>query len=170
MNKKRKEVLRLGSKAKDILRKNSNKVKELLMEGLSERAIAEELGISYSTYRQYKTKDSVLKSVYEELKISKDDEVERSLFKLCNGFVYTEEIATKVKNEIKHPDGSVEVSEDVKISHVKKYCKPDLNAQKYWLNNRKSDKWKDDKHKVKRDKEMLELKKKEVQSKVIDID
>ena len=160
----------MGGKARDILKKNSDVVKDLLMEGLSERAIAEKLGISYSSYKHYKSKDTVLKGVYEELKVSKDDEVERSLFKLCNGFVYTEEIATKVKNEIKHPDGSVEVQEDVKISHVKKYCKPDLNAQKYWLNNRKSDKWKDDKHKVKRDKEMLELKKKEVQSKVIDID
>ena len=158
------------SKVKDILDKNMDSIREWLTQGIIDSKIAEKLGISYASYKIYKSKDLALKDIYDEVKQYKDKEVERSLFKLCTGFTYTEEVATKVKNEIKQPDGSIEVFEDVKISHVKKYCKPDLNAQKYWLNNRKSDKWKEDKHKVRREKEMLELKKKEIESKVLAID
>lgn len=60
-------------------------------------------------------------------------------------------------------------NEDVKISKVKKYRGPELNAQKYWLNNKEKAKWKEDPHKAANDKKLTKLKEKEVNSKVIDI-
>ena len=57
------------------------------------------------------------------------------------------------------------VKEDVKISKVKKFARPDVVAQKYWLNNRKKAQWKDDPNKVENDKKALKLKEKELSGK-----
>ena len=47
--------------------------------------------------------------------------------------------------------------------------KPDLAAQKYWLNNRKKATWKDDPNKVEIDKKNIRLKEKELKSKAIEL-
>lgn len=148
---------------KEKIESRIDEVKSMLEEGKTDKEIAEKLDISYASYKNYKAKDLAIKAIYDEVKNYKDDEVEASLFKLCNGFIYTEEVPTKVKVEIKKEDGTVEVTETVRISKVKKYCLPNLQAQKYWLNNRKATKWKDDQHKVKNDKELLKLKKKQLE-------
>lgn len=151
---------------KEIIESKLNQVKSMLEDGKTDKEIAKELDISYASYKNYKAKDLAIKAIYDEVKNYKDEEVEASLFKLCNGFIYQEEVPTKVKIEIKKEDGSIEVAETVKVTKVKKYCLPNLQAQKYWLNNRKSAKWKDDMHKVKNEKELLKLKKKELEVKV----
>ena len=91
------------------------------------------------------------------------------MFKCCTGYHYYEDVVTKVKEDILTDDGIVLVKEDVKISKVKKFAKPDVNAQKYWLNNRKKASWKDDPNKVENDKKALKLREKEIASKTIDI-
>ena len=49
-----------------------------------------------------------------------------SLHKIATGFEYTEEVAV--------PGMGIET--------ISRYHEPNINAIKYWLNNRKSDKWK----------------------------
>lgn len=141
----------------------------LLKEGMSEKNIAENMGISYATFKRKKAQIKELKEAIEEFDYSRNKEVEEALFKCCKGYHYWEEVATKVKEEYEGQDGQVLVREDIKISNVKKYKGPDLNAQKYWLNNKKSAHWKDDPNKVKNDRAVINLKKKDVELKEKDI-
>ncbi|KOC32541.1 Xaa-His dipeptidase [Clostridium botulinum] len=150
----------------ELIESSLDKVESWVEQGLTDKEIADKLEIGYSTYRKYKTTSVALKGAIATGKDKANQEVEKSLFKKCIGFKYTEEVATKVKNEVIGEDGkTILVKEDVVIKQVKKYSPPDLNAQKFWLTNREKIKWKEDPHKVANDKEVLKLKKKEIKSK-----
>ena len=143
-------------------------IESWVSEGQTDKEIAEKLSIPYSTFRRYKSQNSDLKTAIAQGKDKKNQNVIAALYKCCIGYKYYEEVPTKVKTEVTAPDGTKTVTEDVKISSVKKYRGPDLNAQKYWLNNRDKAKWKDDPNKVENDKKLTKLKQKEVNSKVIE--
>lgn len=153
-----------------LIESSLDKIESWVEHGNTDKEIAEKLGIGYSTYRKYKTSNVALKGAIATGKDKANQEVEKALYKKCIGYKYTEEVATKVKEEVLAADGkTILVKEDVVIKQVKKYCGPDLNAQKFWLINRERVKWKEDPHKVANDKELLKLRKKEVESKTIDI-
>lgn len=153
------------SSVKGVIESGLKQVKSMLEEGKTDKDIAKELGISYASYKNYKAKDLAIKAIYDEVKNTRNEEVENSLFKLCTGFTYTEEIATKVKEEFKDDDGNILVKEDVKVVRVKKMKLPELAAQKYWLNNKKKAIWKDDPYKVDVDKKVVKIKEKELELK-----
>lgn len=161
---------KLGRKSVDeIIESNLTQVISMLKDGCKDKEIIEFLGISRSAWKAKKNNNSKLKQAIDEVKEARNEQVEDALFKCCTGYHYYEDVVTKVKEEILTDDGTVLVKEDVKISTVKKYAKPDVNAQKYWLNNRKKASWKDDPNKVENDKKALKLKEKEIASKSIDI-
>ena len=154
----------------EIIKENLSAIELMAEQGSTDKEIANKLGIGYSTYKKYKSKDIDLKAVLEVAKDKKNQEVEKALFKNAVGYHYYEEVATKVKQEELSEDGTtVLVKEDVKISNVKKYKGPDLSAQKYWLNNKDKLHWKEDPHKVANDKKLTKLKEKEIESKTIPI-
>lgn len=139
----------------------------MLKDNFTDKEIAEKLGISLSTWRRKKSQNPKIKAVVDEIVDERNQKVEESLFKCCNGYHYYEEVLTKVKEEVEGSNGNILVKEDVKISKVKKYARPDVTAQKYWLNNRKKASWKDDPNKVENDRKSLKLKEKEIDSKVL---
>lgn len=142
----------------------------MVKDSCTDKEIIEKLNISASTWKRKKAQNPKIKEALEELADNRNQEVEESLFKCCTGYSYYEEVVTKVKEEVLAEDGKVILTkEDVKISKVKKYRGPDINAQKYWLNNKKKAVWKDDPHKVENDKKITKLKEKEVNAKVIDM-
>lgn len=165
----------MGRKSVDeIIESNLNQVISMLKQGCKDKEIIEFLGISRSAWKAKKKDNSKLKIAIEEAKDERDDEVEEKLFKNCIGYHYYEEVVTKVKEETMQEteDGKVVVlvKEDVKVSNVKKYSRPDFAAQKYWLNNKKKAIWKDDPHKVDNDKKITKLKEKEIESKTFNLD
>lgn len=142
----------------------------MVKDGCTDKEIIENLGISASTWKKKKAFNSKIKEALEELLDSRNQEVEEAVFKCCTGYTYYEEVVTKVKEEVLAEDKqTILTKEDVKISKVKKYRGPDINAQKYWLNNKKKAVWKDDPHKVDNDKKLTKLKEKEVNAKTDDI-
>ena len=156
----------MGRKSVDeIIESNLNQVISMLKDGCKDKEIIEFLGISRSAWKAKKKSNSELKKAIEEVLDSRNEEVEEALFKCCKGYHYWEEVATKVKEEYEGQDGQVLVREDVKISNVKKYKGPDLAAQKFWLGNKKKNAWKEDPHRVSKDKEIIKLKKKEIENK-----
>lgn len=160
----------MGRKSVDeIIESNLTQVISMLKDGCKDKEIIEFLGISRSAWKAKKNSNSKLKQAIDEVKEARNEQVEDSLFKCCTGYYYSEEVLTKIKNEVVADDGTVLVKEDVRISKVKKYKHPDVNAQKYWLNNRKKAQWKDDPNKVENDKKALKLKEKEISSKIISI-
>lgn len=141
-------------------------IESMVERDLTDKEIAEKIGVTYSTFKRFKAQNSELKAIIAQGKDKKNQTVEQSLFKCCNGYKYYEEVITKVKTETLATDGTVLVNEEVIISNVKKYKGADLAAQKYWLNNKNKVKWKDDPYKVENDKKLTKLKEKEVNAKV----
>lgn len=149
-------------KIKDSL----NQIESWVEQGMTDKEIAQKLGMSYSTFRRYKSQNSDLKGAIAQGKDKNKQLVEQALFKCCTGYSYYEEVPTKIKEEVMSEDGqTVLVKEDVKISKVKKYKGPDLAAQKYYLNNRDKTKWKEDPTKADLGKKGLKIKEKEIESK-----
>lgn len=145
-------------------------IESMVSEGQTDKEIAEKLGISYSTFRRYKKENTDLKAAIAQGKDKKNDNVVKALYKNCVGYHFYEQVPTKIKKKILNDDGKVIAEEeDVKISTVKKYKGPSLDAEKYWLNNRDKTKWKDDPNKVENDKKLTKLKEKEVENKLKDI-
>lgn len=147
----------------DIIKDNLKQVKSMLEGGKTDKEIAKALGISYASYKNYKAKNLDLKAIYEEVKETRNAEVENSLFKLCTGYNYYEEVPTKIKEEVVDEESNVVVvKERVVVSKVKKYKGPELAAQKYWLNNKKKAQWKEDPSKIDIEKKKVKIKEKEV--------
>lgn len=96
-------------------------------DGLIDEQIAQNMGISYSTFREWKKKFSALSAVLKKSKDVVDRQVENALFKSAIGFEYEEETVTNAGD----------------VVAVRKYSKPNTTAQIFWLKNRKRGQWTD---------------------------
>lgn len=150
----------------EIINSSLDKIESMIEQGCTDKEIATELGIGYSTFRKYKSESVALKAVIATGKDKLNQEAEKAVFKKATGFYYYDEVPTKVKVE-SLVDGEIIVEEKVVISKVKKYSHPDVNAQKFWLQNKKKASWKNDPHKIDIDKKSLKLKEKEIDNKGI---
>lgn len=154
----------------EIIESRLSEIESWVEKGDTDKEIAEKLGMGYSTYRKYKTDSVALKGAIATGKDKANQAVEKALLNNCLGYKYYEEVATKVKEEVLAEDGkTILIKESVVVKAVKKYAKPDLAAQKFWLINRSNRKWQEDPNKVDNDKKLIKLKEKEVSSKVIDL-
>ncbi|MDB8575367.1 helix-turn-helix transcriptional regulator [Turicibacter sanguinis] len=121
--------------------------------GVSDKQIAKNLGIAYSTFRQYVKKYSQLDSVLTKGKQEVDEKVENALLKRALGYTYDE-----VKETY---DGDQLTKRQVVTKHVP----ADVGAMIFWLKNRRPQDWKSDYHKVKHDEKVLDLREKELEAK-----
>lgn len=119
--------------------------------GASQAEIAGKLKVAVSTFKLYLSKGEKGEEPYTDLSDcfrraceEPDDEVEASLYKLCNGYnapvvknfkikevIYDQETGRKIKEVEKLVVGIDEV-------HVQ----ANVTAQMFWLANRRSDRWK----------------------------
>ena len=98
-------------------------------DGLTDEQIANNLGIAYSTLREYRDKYSALSAAIKKGKEIVDYEVENALLKRALGYEYEEvtyEHGKETKRVLKHVVG-------------------DTTAQIFWLKNRKPQQWRDKK-------------------------
>lgn len=97
-------------------------------DGLTDKQIAQNMGIGYTTFKEWKKRFEAFSSSLKKGKEVVDRQVENALFKSAVGFHYTEETVTNA--------GAVVT--------VTKYSKPNTTAQIFWLKNRKAA-WSDQK-------------------------
>lgn len=128
--------------------------------GLSEEQIAKNLGVAYSTFRDYKRKHPALSAVLEKGREVVDFEVEGALIKRALGFTY-EEVIEELRE-----DPNTGTAGLVPVKKVIKTVPPDVSAAKFWLNNRKPDEWKYDSNKNEIDREILKMRQKELEAKL----
>lgn len=128
-------------------------------DGLTDEQIASNLNISKTTLYKYKKQHTELNELLKKGKKKADFEVENALFKKAIGYTYEE----VTKEEVENPETGKKELKVVKV--VTKHVAPDVGAIIFWLKNRKSKDWKDNPHKVKFDKEILELRKKDMDMK-----
>ncbi len=119
-------------------------------DGLTEKQIAKNLGISHDTLNKYKNNYPEMLDSIKRGRESCVTEIENALVKRALGFRY-EETKTYIKNE----DGK-------KVTYTEKtekYQPPDVGACAILLKNKDRSNWSDNPAKLDLDREMLELKK-----------
>ena len=104
-------------------------------DGLTDEQIANNLGISTSTFYEYKKNYSEFSESLKRGKEIVDYEVENSLLKRALGYEFEEKTY-----ETKWDENQGRFRE-VLTKKVKKEVVPDTTAQIYWLNNRKPKQW-----------------------------
>lgn len=112
-------------------------------DGLTDEQIAKNMGISYSTLKDWKNKYPAISATLKKGKEIVDTEVENALLQKALGMKKTVQKPIKLK-EIKYDNGK-RVSENERIEYAEEevFIPPDTTAQIFWLKNRRPDKWRD---------------------------
>lgn len=155
----------MGKSSEKKIIENLEHIEAWAFERVPKKEIAKRLGITDRTLRAYESKNERVFSALNNPIKSMNNQIEYALLKCALGYEYEEEEIIKYKETTTDSQGRKIIKESCKPISVKKRMKPDVNAQKFWLNNRKKDYWKDNPHKVSNDKELLEIRKKELENK-----
>jgi len=107
-------------------------------EGMIDTEIAAKLGISHETFYQYQHKYPEFLEAIKRGKAPVDVEVENALLKRARGYEYEESTV-----EYKAKKDAEEKAKPISIKKTTKQVVPDVTAQKFWLMNRKPDKWRE---------------------------
>lgn len=112
-------------------------------DGLTEQQIAENMGIAYSTLREWKKSYPAISAALKKNKEVADRNVENALYNKAVGFTATDRVVSTRKT-VEYENGKRvrEISEPC-VVEVEKYFPPDTTAEIFWLKNRKPDKWRD---------------------------
>ncbi|NTW34547.1 MAG: transposase [Syntrophobacteraceae bacterium] len=113
-------------------------VEMYLRQGMTEAQAAQRLGVSKSTFEQYKVQYSDFLDAIKKGKAPVDYEVENALLKRALGYTFTETKEVKERH-----DGGLEVVKE--RTETTKEVAPDVTAQIFWLKNRRPDRWRDSK-------------------------
>ena len=100
-------------------------------DGLTDEQIAHNMGIAYSTLKNWKDKHMAILAALKKGKEVVDLQVENALLKRAVGYEY-EEVKEKY-----------ELGDLTERTVTKKQVIPDTTAQIFWLKNRKPEKWRD---------------------------
>lgn len=106
-------------------------------DGLTDKQIAYNLGISEDTFYEYKKKHSEFSEALKKGKEVVDYEVENALLKRALGYEYEEKTYETSYDE--RTGKSIERL----TKRTTKQVAPDTTAQIFWLKNRKPRKWRD---------------------------
>lgn len=96
-------------------------------DGLTDEQIAKNIGITLSTFYEWKKKYSEISESLKKGKEVVDIEVENALLKRALGYRYDE----------------ITLENGIETKRVTKEVVPDTTAQIFWLKNRRPDKWRD---------------------------
>jgi hypothetical protein len=109
------------------------KIEGWARDGLTDKQIAENMGVAERTFTDWKKKFSAISAVLKKGKEVIDRQVENALLKRALGYEYVE--TTKELTDL-----GLTVTKQ-----VTKQVAPDTTAQIFWLKNRKPQEWRDKK-------------------------
>lgn len=109
------------------------KIEGWARDGLTEEQIAHNMGIAYSTLKNWKDKHMAILAALKRGKEVIDRQVENALLQRALGYEYTETTLEYVP----------ELDEMRVTKEVTKQVAPDTTAQIFWLKNRKPQEWRD---------------------------
>ena len=112
-------------------------------EGLVEKQICQNIGISERTFSTWKERFPAITSALKRGKAPVDFKVENALLKSALGHKETVRKAIKVKTEKQKVGEGKIVEEHIEYVDEEIYIPPQVVAQIFWLKNRRPDKWKD---------------------------
>lgn len=100
-------------------------------DGLTDEQIAANVGVAYSTFRDWRGKFPAISAALKKGKAPVDFIVENALYKRACGYEW-EETTTEIGTDGKRH-----------MRKVTKHVPPDVGAAIFWLKNRRRDKWRD---------------------------
>lgn len=119
-------------------------IEDWARDGLTDEQIAYNMGIAYSTFREWLKKFSAISAVLKKGKEVVDAQVESALYRKAIGFKETVKKPIKVKRIIYDDEGKkIGEHEEIVTVNEEIYIPPDTTAQIFWLKNRRPDKWRD---------------------------
>lgn len=172
-----KNAIKLGGEnvadsAEERVMQNLKTIEEWALQGMSQKEMAELLGIGESTFRKIKKQNVALLAVLKQCantrkKIMEEQvkSVEVSLFQRAKGYDRIEKVPIKVKEEYYNENGKKCSVERVEIVEKIIHIPADVQAAKFVLINKARKEWLDNPHKVENDREVLKLRKKEAEGK-----
>lgn len=110
-------------------------VKYMAMAGLTDKEMAENIGISTSNFNAWKKKHPEFFENLSEGKAVADKKVVKSLFRMATGFYYDAEKPMTVSTG--------DFSSGIQIAKYKEFYKPVPVAAIFWLKNRLPEEWRD---------------------------
>lgn len=115
------------------------KIEEWARNGLTDEQMAGNMGISCSTFYEWKNRFPEISEALKKGKAVADLEVENALFRRACGYKVIE---TKRAPRLDKESGEVVLEV---ISETEKEVPPDVTAAIFWLKNRKPEQWRDGK-------------------------
>lgn len=113
--------------------------------GFTDEQMADWFEICIRTFYNWTAKHPDFLQAIKMAKDAPDDRTERSLYHRANGYEWTEEVPTKVK-DIEYENGrKLRETERVVITKVKRFTPPDPTSSIFWLKNRRPGTWRDKK-------------------------
>lgn len=129
--------MRSGKYDEWLTEEGLTKIQGWAFDGLIDKQIAHNIGISERTFTTWKSKFPSITSALKKGKEVVDREVENALLKSAVGYEYEEETYECTFNE------ETGKFEEVLVRRVKKYKEPNPTSMIFWLKNRKPEEWRD---------------------------
>lgn len=149
------------SKINDVLNR-LDEIEQWAGMGLSEAQIAFNLSISRASLENYKKKSIDILNSLKRGKSKADFKVENALYKKATGCIVKKVSVQKCKDIYYDKEGRKCQRERLETVAYDEEIPPDVQAIKFWLINRKKDKWKDNPTKAEIDREVLKIKKEQI--------
>lgn len=112
-------------------------------DGLTDEQIAKNMGIAYSTLKNWKDDHLAILAALKKGKEVVDREVENALYERALGGVHEVKKTFKVKRTFYDEEGRKCEKEELKTGIDEVYIPGDTTAQIFWLKNRKPEQWRD---------------------------
>lgn len=112
-------------------------------EGLTDKQIAEKIGVGYSTFTSWKAKKIEIQEALKKGKAPVDFKVENQLLKSALGYTVTVKKPVKLRKKMNKPGVGTVEEERIEYVEEEQYIPPVPAAQFFWLKNRKPDKWRE---------------------------
>lgn len=112
-------------------------------DGLTDKEIAAKIGISQSTFYDWKNKFSQFSEAIKKGKAPVDYKVENQMLKSALGYTVKVKKAVKLKTKKQLTGKGVIEEEHIEFVEEEVYIPPNQAAQFFWLKNRRPDKWRD---------------------------
>lgn len=114
-------------------------------DGLIDKQIAHNMGVSYTSLREWKNQFPAIAEALRKGKEVVDREVENALFKSAIGYTQTIRKPVKVRDVEYDPGTGRKVREVERWVAVEEeiHVPPQVTAQIFWLKNRKPDQWRE---------------------------
>lgn len=119
------------------------RVKGWARDGLIDEQIAHNMGIAYSTFREWVDKFPALSAALKEGKEPVDIQVENALFKSAIGYTVTLRKPIKVRTKKQLKDKGLIEEEHIEYAEEEVHIPAQTAAQIFWLKNRKPTQWRD---------------------------